>query len=181
MKKVLLVLFATTLAASALAEGAMTTGAGTSTSPSKDIVGTAVATPDLSTLVAAVKAGGLVETLQGTGPFTVFAPTNEAFEKLPAGTLDTLLKPESKATLDKILTYHVVAGKVMASDLVKQIKAGNGSASLKTVQGETLKAMLRGASVVIEDQKGGTAIVAMADVKTSNGVVHVIDTVLLPN
>lgn len=177
MKKVLLVLFATTLAASALAEGAM----GTSTSPSKDIVGTAVATPDLSTLVAAVKAGGLVETLQGTGPFTVFAPTNAAFEKLPAGTLDTLLKPESKATLDKILTYHVVAGKVMAADLVKQIKAGNGSATLKTVQGETLKAMLRGNSVVIEDQKGGTATVAMADVKTSNGVVHVVDTVLMPN
>lgn len=177
MKKVLLVLFATTLAASALAEGSM----GTSTSPSKDIVGTAVATPDLSTLVAAVKAGGLVETLQGTGPFTVFAPTNEAFAKLPAGTLDTLLKPENKEALDKILTYHVVAGKVMAADLIKLIKAGNGSATLKTVQGETLKAMLRGNSVVIEDQKGGEAIVAMADVKTSNGVVHVVDTVLLPN
>jgi len=130
--------------------------------------------------VAAVKAADLVATLKGPGPFTVFAPTNEAFSKLPAGTVDTLLKPESKDTLTKVLTYHVVAGKVTAADLKKMIKAGNGTASLKTVSGGTLTAMIQGANVVLKDEKGGTSMVTIADVNQSNGVIHVIDTVVMP-
>ncbi len=179
MKKVLLTLLAAVLAGTALPAADMT--ASGAMASNKDIVDRAVATPDLTTLVAAVKAGGLVETLKGSGPFTVFAPTNEAFGKLPAGTLDTLLKAENKPLLDKILTYHVVPGSVSSGELVRQIKAGNGSATLKTVQGETLKATLRGKAVVIEDQKGGLSTVAIADVQASNGVVHVVDAVLLPN
>jgi len=179
MKKVLLALLTAVLAGTALPAADMT--ASGAMASNKDIVDRAVATPDLSTLVAAVKAGGLVETLKGSGPFTVFAPTNEAFGKLPAGTLDTLLKAENRPLLDKILTYHVVPGSVSSGELVRQIKAGNGSATLKTVQGETLKATLRGKAVVIEDQKGGLSTVAIADVQASNGVVHVVDAVLLPN
>jgi uncharacterized surface protein with fasciclin (FAS1) repeats len=146
----------------------------------KDIVDNASNSKDHTTLVAAVKAAGLVETLKGKGPFTVFAPTNEAFAKLPAGTVDTLVKPESKKTLTKILTYHVVAGDVSSTELVKMIKAGNGKASLKTVEGEAITAMLTGDSVTLKDAKGGTAKVTIADVKQSNGVIHVIDSVLMP-
>ena len=182
MKKRLLVLLgATALAGSALlATGNVMVG-GATMYPSKNIIENAVNSSDHTTLVVAIKAGGLVETLEGKGPFTVFAPTNEAFAKLPAGTVDTLLKPENKATLVKILTYHVVPGKVEAGELVRMIKAGNGSATLKTVQGETLTASLKGGSVVIKDQKGDLAMVTIADVNQSNGVIHVVDTVLLPN
>jgi uncharacterized surface protein with fasciclin (FAS1) repeats len=138
--------------------------------PSKDIVANAVNSPDHTTLVAAVKAAGLVDTLEGPGPFTVFAPTNEAFAKLPPGTVDTLLKPENKDQLVKILTYHVVAGRITAKDLIKMIKTGGGKAELKTVSGGTLTA-----------EKGGTATVTIADVYQSNGIIHVVDAVLLPN
>lgn len=147
----------------------------------KDIVTNASAAPNLSTLVAAVKAAGLVETLQGAGPFTVFAPTDDAFAKLPAGTVDSLLKPEMKTDLAGVLTYHVVAGNVDAASLLKQIEAGGGTATLTTVQGATLSAMSDGAGgVMLHDAKGGTAKVTTADVRQSNGVVHVIDSVLMP-
>ena len=136
---------------------------------------------DHTTLVAAVKAAGLVDTLEGPGPFTVFAPTNAAFDKLPAGTVDTLVKPENKATLTKILTYHVVAGKMSSKDIAKAIKAGGGTATLKTASGGALKASFQGKNVVLTDEKGGTATVTIADVYQSNGVIHVIDTVLMPN
>ncbi len=146
-----------------------------------NIVANASAAPNLTTLVAAVKAAGLVETLQGAGPFTVFAPTNEAFAKLPAGTVEGLLKPAMKADLAGVLTYHVVSGNVDAASLLQQIEAGGGTATLTTVQGATLKAMSDGAGgVLLHDTKGGTAKVTTADVRQSNGVVHVIDTVLMP-
>jgi len=148
--------------------------------PTKNIIENAVNSPDHTTLVAAVKAAGLVETLEGAGPFTVFAPTNEAFAKLPAGTVDTLLKPENKAMLVKILTYHVVAGKVSSKDLIKMIKAGHGKAELKTVSKGTLTASLMDGKVMLTDEKGGMATVTIADVYQSNGVIHVIDAVLLP-
>lgn len=147
----------------------------------KNIVENAVNSKDHETLVAAVKAAGLVETLQSKGPFTVFAPTDDAFAKLPEGTVETLVKPESKATLTKILTYHVVAGNLDAKKIVKAIKKGKGTYSLKTVSGGTLKASLSGSDVILTDEKGGTAKVTIANVKQSNGVIHVIDTVLLPN
>ena len=149
--------------------------------PSKNIVQNAVNSKDHTTLVAAVKAAGLVETLEGPGPFTVFAPTNEAFEKLPAGTVDTLLKPENKATLVKILTYHVVPGKVTSKELLKMIKKGDGKATLKTVEGGTLTATTEGGKVMLTDEKGGMSTVTIADVYQSNGVIHVVDTVLMPN
>jgi uncharacterized surface protein with fasciclin (FAS1) repeats len=149
--------------------------------PTKDIIDNAVNSKDHTTLVAAVKAAGLVETLKGAGPFTVFAPTNEAFDKLPAGTVATLLKPENKATLTKILTYHVVAGRVSAADLVAKIKAGGGKAELKTVSGGTLTAELKGKKVYLVDEKGGKSWVTIADVFQSNGVIHVVNTVLMPN
>lgn len=149
--------------------------------PTKNIVENAVNSKDHTTLVAAVKAAGLVDTLEGPGPFTVFAPTNEAFAKLPAGTVDTLLKPENKDQLVKILTYHVVAGKVSSKELVKLIKSGGGKAMLKTVAGGTLTASLQGGKVVLTDEKGGTATVTIADVYQSNGIIHVVDAVLLPN
>lgn len=148
--------------------------------PSKDIVSNAANSKDHTTLVAAVKAAGLVETLQSAGPFTVFAPTNAAFDKLPAGTVATLLKPENKAMLAGILTYHVIAGKVSATELISLIKAGNGSATLTTVAGGKLTATLKGKKVMITDEKGGMAYVTIADVNQSNGVIHVIDHVLLP-
>ena len=148
--------------------------------PSKTIVENAVNSKDHTTLVAAVKAAGLIDTLSGSGPFTVFAPTNEAFAKLPAGTVETLVKPESKAMLTKILTYHVVAGKMGAADLMKAIKDGNGKASLKTVEGENLTAMQSGSTIEITDAKGGKSKVTIADVNQSNGVIHVVDTVLMP-
>ena len=146
----------------------------------KNIVETAVGADNLSTLVAAVKAAGLVETLSGEGPFTVFAPDDAAFGKLPEGTVATLVKPENKATLTKILTYHVVAGKYDAKTILRAIKKGDGKATLTTVQGGTLTAMLDGGSVVLTDDKGGTSTVTATDVKTSNGIVHIIDTVVMP-
>lgn len=150
--------------------------------PTKNIVENAMNSADHTTLVAAVKAAGLVETLEGPGPFTVFAPTNEAFAKLPAGTVDTLLKPENQDTLKKVLTYHVVAGKLSAADLMKQIKAGNGTAELTTVEGGKLWASLHeGKHIMLKDEKGGTALVTIADVNQSNGVIHVIDSVVMPN
>ncbi|WP_022971737.1 fasciclin domain-containing protein [Xanthomonas maliensis] len=147
---------------------------------SKDIVDNASQSKDHTTLVAAVKAAGLVDTLKGPGPFTVFAPTNAAFAALPAGTVDTLLKPESKPTLTKVLTYHVVPGKVDAASLIAKIKAGGGSTTLTTVQGEPLTAKLNGKKVTLTDTKGNTATVTTADVMQSNGVIHVIDKVLMP-
>jgi uncharacterized surface protein with fasciclin (FAS1) repeats len=150
--------------------------------PTKNIIENAVNSADHTTLVAAVKAAGLVETLEGPGPFTVFAPTNEAFDKLPAGTVDTLLKPENKPTLTKILTYHVVAGRLSATDLMKKIKEGNGSAELTTVEGGKLWVMLHdGKHIMLKDEKGGTALVTIANVFQSNGVIHVIDSVVMPN
>ncbi|MCU0323081.1 MAG: fasciclin domain-containing protein [Chitinophagaceae bacterium] len=148
--------------------------------PSKNIVANAVNSKDHTTLVAAVKAAGLVETLQGAGPFTVFAPTNAAFDKLPKGTVETLVKPENKGTLTTVLTYHVVAGKFNAKDIAKLIKAGNGKANLKTVQGGILTASMEGKKLVLTDAKGGKSYVTIADVNQSNGVIHVIDTVVMP-
>jgi len=149
--------------------------------PTKNIIENAVNSADHTTLVAAVKAAGLVETLEGAGPFTVFAPTNEAFNKLPAGTVETLLKPENKATLSKVLTYHVVAGRFSAQDLMKMIKEGNGKAELTTVEGGKLWAMQNGKTIVLKDEKGDTATVTIANVFQSNGVIHVIDAVVMPN
>ena len=149
-------------------------------SPMKNIIQNAVNSDDHTTLVAAVKAAGLVDTLEGAGPFTVFAPTNEAFAKLPAGTVDTLLKPENKDQLTKVLTYHVVAGKVTSNDLKKMIKEGHGTAEFATVEGGKLQAMLVGGKIVLKDEKGGTATVTIPNVMQSNGVIHVIDSVLLP-
>jgi uncharacterized surface protein with fasciclin (FAS1) repeats len=148
--------------------------------PSKNIVENAVNSKDHTTLVAAVKAAGLVPTLQGAGPFTVFAPTNAAFDALPAGTVDNLLKPESKAALTGVLTYHVVAGKLTVSELAKLIKAGNGTAELKTVAGGKLLVMMKGKKIVIKDESGTEAYVTIKDVNQSNGVIHVVDHVLLP-
>ena len=149
--------------------------------PSKNIIQNAVNSKDHTTLVAAVKAAGLVETLEGAGPFTVFAPTNEAFAKLPPGTVESLLKPENKPTLVKILTYHVVPGRMTAAGLMKAIKAGEGMAKLKTVAGEDLIVKEAGpGKLTITDAKGDVAHVTIANVMQSNGVIHVIDTVLLP-
>lgn len=149
--------------------------------PTKDIVDNAVNSKDHTTLVAAVKAAGLVETLKGAGPFTVFAPTNAAFDKLPEGTVATLVKPENKETLVKILTYHVVAGKMTSKDIAKAIKAGNGKAELTTVSGGKLWASMDGDKLILTDEKGGTSTVTIANVIQKNGVIHVIDTVLMPN
>ena len=147
---------------------------------SKDIVDNAVNSKDHTTLVAAVKAAGLVDTLKSPGPFTVFAPTNAAFAALPAGTVDTLLKPENKGKLTSVLTYHVVAGKMDAAALLAAIKAGGGKATLKTVEGDPLTVTASMGKVMVMDESGGTATVTIADVYQSNGVIHVIDKVLLP-
>ncbi len=150
--------------------------------PSKNIIQNAVNSKDHTTLVAAVKAAGLVDTLEGAGPFTVFAPTNAAFAKLPAGTVDTLLKPENKAMLTKVLTYHVVPGRMTAVSLMKAVKDGEGEAHLKTVAGEDLTVKQAGpGKLTVTDAKGDVANVTIADVLQSNGVIHVVDTVLLPN
>lgn len=149
--------------------------------PTKDIVDNALNSKDHTTLVAAVKAAGLVETLKTMGPFTVFAPTNSAFDKLPAGTVSTLVKPENKETLTKILTYHVVAGKMDAKSIAAAIKKGKGKAELNTVSGGKLWAWMEGNKVMIRDEKGGSATVTIADVTQKNGVIHVIDMVLMPN
>jgi uncharacterized surface protein with fasciclin (FAS1) repeats len=149
-------------------------------SQTKDVVDIAIGSKDHTTLVAAVKAADLVTTLKGKGPFTVFAPTNAAFDKLPAGTVESLLKPENKAKLAKILTYHVVSGNIDAAAVVAAIKKGNGKAELKTVSGGTLSASLDGEKVKLTDESGKSAYVIAADLKGSNGVVHVIDGVVLP-
>ena len=148
--------------------------------PTKNIVENALNSKDHTTLVAAVKAAELVETLSSDGPFTVFAPTNAAFGNLPEGTVESLLKPENKKQLQTVLTYHVIAGKFNAEDVVAAIKKGDGKAELQTLSGGTLTAMLDGKNVKIKDSKGNVATVTIADVNQSNGVIHVIDTVLLP-
>ena len=147
---------------------------------SKDIIDNAVNSKDHTTLVAAVKDAGLVDTLKGPGPFTVFAPTNAAFDLLPAGTVDTLLKPANKATLTSVLTYHVVPGRLDSTALAAKIRAGGGSATLTTVQGEPLKVTMHDDDVMLTDAKGNTAMVTTADVMQSNGVIHVVDKVLMP-
>jgi len=165
---------------SALATGVTVVG-GEDMFPSKDIIDNAVKSKDHTTLVAAVKAAGLVDTLKGPGPFTVFAPTNEAFSALPPGTVENLLKPEAKETLAKVLGYHVISGKLEFSDLVKAIKHGGGKTKLKTVEGEPLTAMMNGEhNIVLKDAKGDIANISTYDVVQSNGVIHVIDKVLLP-
>src|SRR5918994_6074141 len=149
--------------------------------PSKDIVDNAVNSKDHTTLVTAVKAAGLVDTLKGAGPFTVFAPTNAAFAKLPAGTVETLVKPESKATLTGVLTYHVVPGKLSAADIAAEVKKGGGKAMVKTAQGGMLTVMdAGGGKLSITDAKGGKSMVTIANVNQKNGVIHVVDTVLMP-
>lgn len=148
--------------------------------PSKNIIENAVNSKDHKTLVAAVKAAGLVETLQGKGPFTVLAPTDEAFAKLPKGTVESLVKPENKATLTKILTYHVLAGKYNAKEIWAAVKAKGGKAMMKTVEGEDLTFWTKGKNLYVRDAKGNDAKVTIADVNQSNGVIHVIDTVLMP-
>jgi uncharacterized surface protein with fasciclin (FAS1) repeats len=186
----------TTVAAAALAFGALAaspsfaqmkkdeqtvTVGGAPMYPSKNIVENAVNSKDHTTLVAAVKAAGLVETLQGPGPFTVFAPTNEAFKKLPAGTVETLLKPENKAMLTKVLTYHVVAGRMSAKDLMEAAKKAGGKAKLKTVEGEELTVEAKGNTLMIVDAKGGMSKITIQNVFQSNGVIHVVDTVVMPS
>jgi len=183
MKKLIIAAFA--LAAIAIAPKANAQDdpmvGGAAMYPTKNIVENAVNSKDHTTLVAAVKAAGLVETLESAGPFTVFAPTNEAFAKLPAGTVETLVKPENKATLTKILTYHVVAGRLSAADLAAKVKEGDGKAVLTTVEGGTLTVMAKGKKLYLVDEKGGKSWITIADVYQSNGVIHVINTVLMPN
>ncbi len=164
----------------AIAQGVKTVGCAPMYA-TKTNVENAVNSKDHTTMVAAVKAAGLVDTLQMQGPFTVFAPTNAAFAKLPAGTVETLVQPANKATLTKILTYHVVSGRVSAQDLIGRIRAGGGRAALTTVEGGVLTASLRGDAVILTDEKGGVATVTQADVFQSNGVIHVTDTVSMPN
>lgn len=173
-------LIAALIATAATALPVFTTPAVAATE-SGTIIDGAVASADHTTLVAAVKAAGLVDTLNSAGPFTVFAPTNAAFAALPAGTVDTLLKPENKATLTKVLTYHVVAGKVLAADVLALITAGGGSAKITTVSGGTLTASLMGGKVTLTDEKGGMAHVIATDIMQKNGVIHVTDAVSLPN
>jgi uncharacterized surface protein with fasciclin (FAS1) repeats len=160
--------------------GALFVLGGLSAHAQKDVVDIAISSKDHTTLVAAVKAADLVSTLKGKGPFTVFAPTNAAFDKLPAGTVESLLKPESKAALAGILTYHVVAGNLDAAAVVAAIKKGKGKAVVTTVNGASLTASLEGDKVILTDAKGGKSTVVATDLKASNGVVHVIDTVVLP-
>lgn len=180
MKKIFLMLASALIVGSAFAQEKTVIVGGATMYPSKNIIENAVNSKVHTTLVAAVKAAGLVETLQGAGPFTVFAPTNAAFGKLPKGTVETLVKPENKSTLTSILTYHVIAGKFNAKDIFKLIKKGKGKAEIKTVQGGILTASLQGKKLVLTDAKGGKSYVTIADVNQSNGVIHVIDTVVLP-
>ena len=185
MKKTLLTLMAgaalaiTSMAASAQMKDPDVGGA--AMYPAKNIIQNAVNSPIHKTLVAAVKAGGLVDTLEGPGPYTVFAPTDDAFAKLPAGTVDTLVQPENKATLTKILTYHVVAGDITSKDLKKWIKKGHGSYVATTVEGGKLTFTADMGKIKITDEKGGSAYITTADVKQSNGEIHVIDSVLMPS
>jgi uncharacterized surface protein with fasciclin (FAS1) repeats len=181
MKKILIAtLAALALSVSAFAQKDPLVG-GAEMFPTKTIVQNAINSPVHKTLVAAVKAGGLVDTLNSPGPFTVFAPTDDAFAKLPSGTVDTLVKPENKATLDKILTYHVVAGRISSKQLAAMIKKGGGKTTLKTVQGEDLTASMMGDKIMLTDSKGNMSTITTADVFQSNGVIHVVDTVLMPN
>ena len=188
MKRIVLALAALTLASGANAQSTGTNMkmdgtkmvGGAAMYPNKDIIDNAVNSKDHTTLVAAVKAAGLVETLKSKGPFTVFAPTNDAFGMLPAGTVDNLLKPENKTALAGILTYHVVAGKWTSTSIAKAIKAGNGTAEVKTVAGGKLWFTMQGSDLIVKDEKGGWAKVTIADVNQSNGVIHVIDHVLMP-
>ena len=183
MKKILfgsIVLAAITIGTTCFAQKVKMVG-GAPMYPTKDIVDNAVNSKDHTTLVAAVKAAGLVETLKGDGPFTVFAPTNAAFDKLPAGTVDTLVKPENKAMLTKILTYHVVPGRMNGADIMKAIKAGKGKADLTTASGGTLTAMMNGSELTLRDEKGNISKITISNVTQKNGVIHVIDTVVLPN
>lgn len=168
------------LGAGSAAALAQVTVGGAPMYPTKDIIDNAVNSKDHTTLVAAVKAAGLVDTLKGPGPFTVFAPTDAAFKALPAGTVDTLLKPENKDKLSGLLTYHVVPGKLDAATLASQIKAGGGKAQLKSVAGGTLTAGMKGKAVTVTDEKGNVGTVSIADVMQSNGVIHVVDKVLMP-
>lgn len=165
---------------SAVAQKNPTVG-GAAMSANKTIVANAVNSPIHKTLVAALKAAGLVDTLNGTGPFTVFAPTDDAFAKLPAGTVDTLVMPENKAALTKILTYHVVPGKITSKMLVRMIKKGKGTYSVATLESGKLTFTMDGMKIKITDEKGGSAMITTADVMQSNGVIHVIDTVLMPS
>jgi uncharacterized surface protein with fasciclin (FAS1) repeats len=184
MKNVMLMLFVAFMSFGVLAvsDGADVMVGGEAMFNSKDIIDNAVNSKDHTTLVAAVKAGDLVQTLKGKGPFTVFAPTNDAFENLPAGTIDTLLKPENKMTLVKILSYHVIAGAYDYDAIQKAIKAGNGMAELKTVSGGKLTAMMNGShNIILKDEKGHTSTISTYDVYQSNGVIHVINSVVLPN
>jgi uncharacterized surface protein with fasciclin (FAS1) repeats len=171
--------FALVFGASSFAQKNVMVG-GAAMYPTKNIVENAVNSKDHTTLVAAVTAAGLVETLQSAGPFTVFAPTNAAFDILPKGTVDTLLKPENLKMLQGILTYHVVAGKMSSADLMKAIKEGNGKTMLKTVNGESLTVTMKGKQLIITDENGGKSMVTIADVFQSNGVIFVVDTVLMP-
>lgn len=180
MKKIVLVIMSAFVLQASYAQKPVEVG-GAAMYATKNIVENAVNSKDHTTLVAAVKAAGLVETLQTAGPFTVFAPTNAAFDKLPAGTVNSLVQPENKATLTKILTYHVVAGKLDAKAIAQLIKEGNGTAVLKTVSGGTLKASMQGNKLVLTDEKGGMSTVTIKNVYQSNGVIHVIDTVVLPS
>lgn len=180
MKKVLFAAVAVTFATGAFAQNTVKVG-GQAMYPAKNIVENAVNSKNHTTLVAAVKAADLVSTLASAGPFTVFAPVNDAFENLPAGTVETLLKPENKAKLSAVLTYHVVAGKLTANDIMAKIKAGNGKAKLITVQGGVLIASMNGPkNIVISDESGNTANITTYDVNQSNGEIFVIDSVLLP-
>ncbi|SDH60298.1 fasciclin domain-containing protein [Winogradskyella thalassocola] len=173
-------LFGTTVMAQSKMEKDTKMVGGAEMYPSKDIISNAVNSKDHTTLVAAVKAADLVETLQGDGPFTVFAPTNAAFDKLPEGTVATLLKPENKGKLQSVLTYHVLAGKFSGKDIMKTIKKGGGKATFKTVNGAMLTAMMDGKSLILKDESGNKSMVTIADVNQSNGVIHVVDTVVLP-
>ncbi len=182
MKKIIIAAFALAAIAIAPKTYAQTKMVGGAAMyPTKNIVENAVNSKDHTTLVAAVKAAGLVETLESAGPFTVFAPTNEAFDKLPAGTVDNLVKPENKATLTKILTYHVVAGRLSSEDLMAKVKEGNGKAELTTVEGGKLWVMQKGKKLYLVDEKGGKSWITIADVNQSNGVIHVVNAVAMPN
>jgi uncharacterized surface protein with fasciclin (FAS1) repeats len=181
MKKIAQMCVITLIAATAIFAAKNPMVGGHEMFPTKNIVQNALNSDDHTTLVAAAKAAGLVETLEGPGPFTVFAPTNEAFSKLPAGTVDTLLKPENKAMLIKVLTYHVVSGKMDSKDIAAAIKSGMGKAELNTVSGGKLWASMQGKDLILTDEKGDKSKVTIANVEQSNGVIHVIDTVLLPN
>jgi len=181
MKKFVQMCVFTLLAASAIFSASNPMVGGHEMFPTKNIIQNAVNSDDHTTLVAAVKAAGLVDTLEGTGPFTVFAPTNEAFAKLPSGTVDTLLMTDNKPMLTKILTYHVVAGRLGSREIAHAIKEGHGKAELNTVSGGKLWVSMQGKDVILTDEKGGTSKVTISNVYQSNGVIHVIDNVLMPN